>query len=137
MKTKKTGYYNDFMKKTLVGLVLGVAWITPGLSAGVITAAAGLYEPIVHAIANFRKEYRESIRFLFPIGLGVGIGILLFSRVMQELVAVAKSRFFICSSAWYWAVFRRYGWRATGTVSGQVLLARRFLLSALRWPPGV
>lgn len=91
MKTKKTGYYNDFMKKTLVGLVLGVAWITPGLSAGVITAAAGLYEPIVHAIANFRKEYRESIRFLFPIGLGVGIGILLFSRVMQELVAVAKS----------------------------------------------
>ena len=50
-----------------------------------------LPEPIVHAIANFRKEYRESIRFLFPIGLGVGIGILLFSRVMQELVAVAKS----------------------------------------------
>ena len=90
MKQNKTGYYGVFIKKILIGLVLGITWITPGLSAGVITAAAGLYEPIVHAIVNFPKEYQKSIRFLFPLGLGVGFGILLFSRVMQELLLVAK-----------------------------------------------
>ena len=90
MKLNKTGYYGEFIKKSLLGLVLGVAWITPGLSAGVITAAAGLYEPIVHAIVNFPKEYQKSFRLLFPLGLGVGAGILLFSRVMKELLVVAK-----------------------------------------------
>ena len=90
MKQNKTFHYGEFIKKIMVGLLLGIAWITPGLSAGVITAAAGLYEPIVHAIVNFPKEYQKSIRLLFPIGLGVGCGILLFSRVMQELLVIAK-----------------------------------------------
>ena len=93
MTRKKTTYVdglNEFIKKTLVGLVLGIAWVTPGLSAGIITAATGLYEPIIHALVNLPREYRKSIRFLFPLGLGTGCGILLFSRVMQELLVVAR-----------------------------------------------
>ncbi|NLW59798.1 MAG: DUF368 domain-containing protein [Firmicutes bacterium] len=90
MKQKITGGYGEFMKKIMVGLVLGVAWIMPGLSAGVITAATGLYEPIVHALANFPKEYQKSIRLLFPLGLGTGIGLLLFSRALQELLVIAE-----------------------------------------------
>ena len=90
MKQKKTCHYGEFIKKILVGLVLGIAWITPGLSAGVITAATGLYEPIVHALVNFPKEYQKVSAFFFPLGLGVGFGILLFSRVMQELLVIAK-----------------------------------------------
>ena len=90
MKQKITGGYGEFMKKIMVGLVLGVAWIMPGLSAGVITAATGLYEPIVHALANFPKEYQKSIRLLFPLGLGTGIGLLLFSRALQEQLVIAE-----------------------------------------------
>lgn len=91
MKPKETGFYDEFFKKILFGLVMGIAWITPGLSAGVIAAATGLYEPIVHALVNFPQRYRESVGFLFPLGLGVGAGILLFSRVMQELIGIAKA----------------------------------------------
>ena len=82
----------DFIKKLLLGLALGIASITPGISAGVIAAAVGLYEPAVRALVNFRKEYRQSFRFLFPLGLGVAAGILLFSRVWQQLMFTAEFR---------------------------------------------
>lgn len=84
----------DFIQKILLGLVLGIASITPGISAGVIAAASGLYEPAVRALVNFRKEYRQSLRFLFPLGLGVASGIMLFSRVMQKLMVVAEFQVF-------------------------------------------
>ncbi|NLY92195.1 MAG: DUF368 domain-containing protein [Firmicutes bacterium] len=90
MGQKKTGYYRDLLKRFFLGLAIGVAAITPGLSAGVIAAAAGLYEPVVHALVTFAKEYRKSIGFLFPLGLGAGGGVLLFSRVMERLMITAK-----------------------------------------------
>ena len=90
MERKKTGFYNDLFKRFFLGLAIGVAAITPGLSAGVITAAAGLYEPVVHALVQFPKEYRKSIGFLLPLGLGAGSGVILFSRVMERLMLTAK-----------------------------------------------
>ncbi|HHT48356.1 MAG TPA: DUF368 domain-containing protein [Firmicutes bacterium] len=90
MERRERGLYKDFIKKILIGLAIGVAAITPGLSAGVIAAAAGLYEPVVHALVNFPKEYRKSIVFLFPLGFGAGIGVLVFSRVMERLISIAK-----------------------------------------------
>lgn len=90
-EAKKTRFYSHFLKNFLAGLVIGIASITPGISAGVIVAAAGFYEPIVHALANFPKECRKSIGLLLPLGLGAGVGILLFSRVMQELMIAAES----------------------------------------------
>ncbi len=80
----------DFVKKILMGFVIGIAAITPGLSAGVIAAAAGLYEPAVHAIVNIRKEFRKSVVFLMPLGIGAVLGILLFSKVMKELMVSSK-----------------------------------------------
>jgi putative membrane protein len=82
----------DFIQKFLLGMVLGIASITPGISAGVIAAGSGLYEPAVRALVNFRKEYGQSFRFLFPLGLGVASGVLLFSRVMQKLMISAEIR---------------------------------------------
>jgi len=87
----KTNMFNaDFIKKLLMGFVIGVACITPGLSAGVIAAAAGLYEPAVHAIVNVRKEFRKSVTFLLPLGIGAVIGVLLFSKLMKQLMINAE-----------------------------------------------
>ncbi|HHV98774.1 MAG TPA: DUF368 domain-containing protein [Clostridiaceae bacterium] len=87
---KANTFYVDFIKKILFGFVVGVACITPGLSAGVIAAAAGLYEPIVHAIVNVRKEFRKSVVYLLPLGIGAVLGILLFSKVMKQLMMNAE-----------------------------------------------
>jgi len=87
---KKNTFYIDFIKKVLIGFVVGIACITPGLSAGVIAAAAGLYEPAIHAIVNIRKEFRKSVIYLMPLGIGAVLGILLFSKVMKELMINAE-----------------------------------------------
>jgi len=75
----------------LVGFVIGIASVTPGLSGGVIAAAAGLYEPAIHAILNLRKEFRASVYYLAPLAIGAGSGIFLFSKVMKELMTKAES----------------------------------------------
>jgi putative membrane protein len=80
----------DFMKRVLIGIVIGIASITPGLSAGVIAAAAGLYEPAVRAVVNARKEFKNSVMYLMPLAIGAGLGIFLFSNVMQLLMITAE-----------------------------------------------
>jgi len=87
---KTDTFYVDFIKKILIGFVVGIACITPGLSAGVIAAAAGLYEPAIHAIVSIRKEFKKSVIYLMPLGIGAVIGILLFSKVMKELMINAE-----------------------------------------------
>lgn len=79
-----------FFKRMVMGFVVGLAAVTPGLSGGVIAAAAGIYEPAIHALVNIHKEFRRSFAFLLPLALGAGPGLLLFSGVMQQLMAGAK-----------------------------------------------
>jgi len=74
-----------FLERTLLGLVIGVASITPGVSGGAIAAAMGIYEPAVRAISDLRKNLRQNILYLIPLGIGAGVGVLLFSRVVEYL----------------------------------------------------
>lgn len=83
-------FSKEFATRVFLGLGIGIASITPGLSGGVIAATAGIYEPAIHAIVSVRKEFRRSAIFLAPLGIGAGLGVLLFSRVMRELMARAQ-----------------------------------------------
>lgn len=89
-RLKQTIISVDFFKRMLMGLVIGIAFVTPGLSGAVIAAAAGLYEPAVHAVVSIKKEFRKSVQYLLPLAVGGGVGTLLFSRVMQELMIKAQ-----------------------------------------------
>ncbi len=83
-------FIRDFVKKLVFGLVIGIACITPGLSGGVLAAAAGLYEPALRAIVRLRKEFKKGVLYLLPLGLGGGAGVLLFSRAMKGLMDNAQ-----------------------------------------------
>ena len=87
---KTTGFYVDFIKKIFIGLLIGISSVTPGLSGGVVAAAIGLYEPVVHAIVTIKKESRKNLVFLLPLAIGTAIGVFLFSKAMQKLMAVAE-----------------------------------------------
>jgi len=93
---KKNGSNNKiisdgFLKKTGLGLIIGIAGVTPGLSGGVIAAAAGLYEPAIRAIVSIRKDFWGSFRYLLPLAVGAAGGVLLFSRVMVSLMEATQS----------------------------------------------
>ena len=70
-----TGFFN-----IIKGIFIGAGAIVPGLSSGVLCVIFGIYEKLLYAVLNFFKDIKQNIKFLFPIALGVGIGVLLFSN---------------------------------------------------------
>ncbi len=76
-----------WLYNSLLGLVIGIASITPGLSGGALMAALGLYQQTIHAISDlFRGTVGQAHHFLLPIGLGAVIGVIGFSNVMAWLI---------------------------------------------------
>jgi len=81
----------SFIKRMLCGLLIGTASVTPGVSGGVLAVAMGLYEPMIRALGELTKSFKKNIRFLLPIGLGAGVGLIVFSYVMKWLFNVAPN----------------------------------------------
>lgn len=75
-----------FVKNVFLGLVLGVAAITPGLSGGAVAAAMGLYEPIIRALSKILSNFKKSFSFLLPYVIGGAIGTLAFSSSIGWLM---------------------------------------------------
>lgn len=69
-KNKAKGFFFDLA----CGYAIGIAFIIPGFSGGSVAAILGIYERLVGAIADLFKSFRESIRTLIPIGLGLILG---------------------------------------------------------------
>lgn len=80
-----------FFRRFFMGLVIGIACITPGLSGGMIAASSGLYEPGLHALTHLHRDFRRGFRFLFPLGLGGLTGVFLFSNLMKFLMVRAPT----------------------------------------------
>lgn len=74
------------LRNILLGFVIGVAALTPGVSGGVIAAAVGLYEPMITALNSLVKDFRRSFSFLFPIGVGVLCGVAAFIFFMGPVI---------------------------------------------------
>ena len=68
------------------GIFIGAGAIVPGVSSGVLCVIFGIYEKLLDSVLNFFKDIRHNIKFLFPIALGVGIGVLLFSNMLNYLL---------------------------------------------------
>lgn len=82
----------SFINYALIGLVIGIASITPGMSGGALAAALGLYEPMIRAISHLFQNLKKNLLFLLPIGLGSAVGIVGFSNVMEWLMQQAPNQ---------------------------------------------
>ena len=76
---------NGFLN-IIKGIFIGAGAIVPGVSSGVLCVVFGIYEKLLDAVLNFFKDIKQNIKFLFPIALGVGIGVLLFSNILNYLL---------------------------------------------------
>ena len=78
----------SWFKAALLGLLLGLAIIIPGVSGATIAIIFGLYEGLLLAIGNIFKTFKDSVKFLLPIFLGAIIGFLLGFLLVQRLFLV-------------------------------------------------
>lgn len=81
MKRKK-----DWFKALLLGFLIGLAVIIPGLSGATIAIVLGLYANLLYAFGNILKDFKRCFKFLLPVVLGVAIGFILGFLVVQKLI---------------------------------------------------
>ncbi|MDE6925857.1 MAG: DUF368 domain-containing protein [Acetatifactor sp.] len=64
------------IKSILKGMLIGIANIIPGVSGGTMMVSMGIYDKLIHCITHLFSEFKESVKFLFPIAIGMGIAII-------------------------------------------------------------
>ncbi len=75
------------MKTFLKGIVIGLGAIAPGLSGSVLLVIFGLYQKTTTAISNIFKDFKRNVKFLIPLALGIGLGVILFSKVIDYFLS--------------------------------------------------
>ncbi|PTM59424.1 DUF368 domain-containing protein [Desmospora activa] len=74
-------------KNIFRGLVMGISDLIPGVSGGTIAVVLGIYDRLLEAISGFfSREWKRYIGFLLPLGMGIGLALLLLSRLIQYLL---------------------------------------------------
>lgn len=67
----------------LKGFIMGIANIIPGVSGGTLAIILGIYENFISSISHLFKNFKENIKFLIPVVLGIGSSILILSGVIE------------------------------------------------------
>ncbi len=70
MKNVKTWGLN-----ILKGMAIGIACIVPGVSGGTLAVILNVYDKIIESISNLRKHFIKSLSYLWPIILGIILGL--------------------------------------------------------------
>ncbi len=79
----------DFFKKFGIGAVIGAAMIIPGVSGGTIAVLCNIYDKLISAISDLRKDFKNSFMFLLPIALGAICAIAAIFYPLKLLFEVA------------------------------------------------
>lgn len=80
---KKNNPVVDWIIRLLKGILVGIGFITPGLSGGVLAVVFGIYEPLMRFLANLKRQFIKNVLFFIPVGIGGVIGVVAFSAVVD------------------------------------------------------
>lgn len=86
------------LKLMIYGAIIGVANIIPGVSGGTMAVILNIYDKLIQSISNLRRDFVNSMKFLIPIGIGGGAGILAFSKLIEfslERFSIATNLVFV------------------------------------------
>ena len=79
------------IKNIVGGILIGGANIIPGVSGGTIIVMLGIFDKTMSSISNLFKikiswkERLEAFKFLFTLMIGVGIGLVVFAKILTFL----------------------------------------------------
>lgn len=86
MKKRNEKKENSFLNNLLSGALIGIGFIIPGVSGGIIAVLLGVYDKIIYSISNLKEDFIKNFIFIFSILLGIGLGSVLFSNVLIYLL---------------------------------------------------
>ena len=74
----------DWFIRLIKGIVVGIGFILPGLSGGVLAVIVGMYDPLIKFLANLKDKFLKNIMFFLPFAIGAAVGIVLFAVVVEK-----------------------------------------------------
>lgn len=86
------------IKLTLIGIVIGITNVIPGVSGGTVAVVFGIYGKLIELISLNIKKVFSLWKFWLPLAAGIAAGIVLFSKLMRlffNLYPAAAHWFFI------------------------------------------
>lgn len=73
----------EWLFRLVKGVLVGIGFIVPGLSGGVLAVILGIYEPLMRFLGNLREKFIRNVLFFLPVGIGGVIGVVAFSAVVD------------------------------------------------------
>ncbi|MBR3750568.1 MAG: DUF368 domain-containing protein [Clostridia bacterium] len=86
VKKKDNKWFIKAIVNVLFGIPIGIANIIPGVSGGTFGVMLGIYDKLISSISNIRKDFKNSIKFLIPVVIGMGIGIVGFNWILGDVL---------------------------------------------------
>ena len=84
----------NFLINVIKGMMIGIANVIPGVSGGTMAVSLGIYDKMIDSISGILKHLRDSIAFLFPLVIGMGIGMAIGQakdkRLSENIMIIRK-----------------------------------------------
>ena len=80
---RKKDSIGDWLFRLVKGVFIGIGFIVPGLSGGVLAVIFGIYEPLMRFLGNLKEKFIRNVLYFIPVGIGGVIGVVAFSAVVD------------------------------------------------------
>jgi len=92
---RKPNPINDWVIRLVKGILVGIGFILPGLSGGVLAVILGIYDRLIKFLSDLRKNFISNLLYFVPVFIGAAIGIVLFSILVEKAFGKYAAQF-IC-----------------------------------------
>ncbi len=88
------------LKVFIGGIAVGLANIIPGVSGGTMMVILGLFNRVMESISGILKfkspEWKDNVRFLITLMVGAGVGLVVFSKILEVLFVDYPTQTMFC-----------------------------------------
>ena len=63
-------------------MIIGLANVIPGVSGGTLMITLGIYETVINTISHFLSNFKNNLKFIVPLGIGMILSLLIFSKII-------------------------------------------------------
>lgn len=82
----------EFIINILKGMVIGLANIIPGVSGGTMMVSMGIYDRLILLLTHFVKKFKEAMKLLIPIVIGMLLAIACYPRSLPRCLMPSLCR---------------------------------------------
>lgn len=75
-----------FLELIIKGFIVGIAFIIPGVSGGTLAIYLGIYQKLLDSISQIFTDFKKSMKFLIPFGIGGVISVLSLAKLFGFLI---------------------------------------------------